>query len=247
MLKTALLIFISVPTAFADGLVQAQLPATSSMVVLPAERAHVIGKTPNNTDIEHADLVWFVADFETPMDAVDNLEESERLAAIEEEKKSLAEAASENQREPVSVAQGAVLFAFNAKQVRRITTLKEVLRTLTKYPDASVEVVGHTDAVGSNEENQKLGFERAAHVSAWLKAHNVAPDRISTSSKGESEPADTNDTSAGRKKNRRAVVTVYIKRGKLSTESVGNNVDGDAQALIQKAEVGSAQKVGSNE
>lgn len=246
MNKTVLIILcvVAAPSC-AEGLTQVLLPQSSSMVVLPAERAHVIGQPLRITDIDRATVVWFVTDIETPMDAVDQLEESERLADIEAEKARLAAEEDTRLAEPVDAAHGKVLFAFKAKTVRRITTLNEVLSELLKYPDATVEVVGHTDAVGSDEENIKLGLARAAHVSAWLKTHDVAPSRILLSSKGESDPESSNDTPAGRKKNRRAAVTVYVKRGQLSTISVGNHVDDKAQALILKDEVGSAQKVGN--
>ena len=61
------------------------------MVVLPAERAHVIGQPLKIAEIDRAKVVWFVTDIETPMDAVDKLEEAERLAAIKAEKIRLGE------------------------------------------------------------------------------------------------------------------------------------------------------------
>ena len=102
--------------------------------------------------------------------------------------------------EPVDAAHGKVLFAFRAKKVRKIATLNEVLAMLVRYPDATVEVVGHTDAIGSNEANIKLGLARAAYVSAWLQKHDIAQSRILVTSKGKSEPEDTNKTATGRAK-----------------------------------------------
>lgn len=246
MNKTAFIILgLFAAPSFAEGLTQVLLPQSSSMVVLPAERAHVIGSTLKIAEIDRATVVWFVTDIESPMDAVDNLEEAERLADIEAEKASMAEEAAARLKDPVDAAHGKVLFAFKAKAVRRIATLDEVLGTLVKYPDATVEVVGHTDAIGSDEGNIKLGLARAAHVSAWLQKHDVSKSRILVTSKGESEPEESNDTIAGRKKNRRAAVTVYVKREQLSTETVDNHVPDKAQGAIPREEVGSVQKVGN--
>jgi outer membrane protein OmpA-like peptidoglycan-associated protein len=163
------------------------------------------------------------------MDAVDKFEEAQRQAAVEAEKVRLEEIEAARLVEPVDAAHGKVLFAFNSKTVRRIATLNEVLDALVKYPDATVEVVGHTDAVGSAEENFKLGLARAEHVSIWLQQHDIAQSRIFVVSKGKSEPEEPNDTSTGRQKNRRAAVTVYVTRGELPTETVGKPVSNKPQ------------------
>jgi outer membrane protein OmpA-like peptidoglycan-associated protein len=220
MIKTVLIILCTFAApVFAEGLTQVQIPQSHSMVILPAERAYVIGHPITPVVIDRTTVVWFVTDTETAMDAVDNLEEAERVAAIvsenvmQEDEKKAAEAA--RLAEPVDIAHSKVMFAFKAKTVKRIVTLDKVLYTLNQHPDATVEVVGHTDSVGSKEENLKLGMERATFVSGWLQKHAVAQSRITVSSKGESEFEESNDTATGRQKNRRAVTTVYIKRGQL--------------------------------
>ena len=222
-----------------------QLPQSSSMAVLPTERAHVIGQPLRIAEIDRATVVWFVTDIESPMDAVDNLEEAERLAAIEAEEARLAAEEAARLAEPVDAAHGKVLFAFRAKAVRKIVTLDEVLKTLAKYPDATVEIIGHADAIGSDDENIQLGLARASHVSTWLQKQGVMQSRISVASKGESEPEYPNDTISGRKENRRAVVIVYVKRGQLSTEAVDNPIADEAQIAPPSPEVGSVQKGGS--
>lgn len=246
MNKTTCMILcaFAVPS-FAGGLTQVQLPQSSSMAVLPTERAHVIGQPLKIAEIDRATVVWFVTDIESPMDAVDSLEEAERLAAIEAEKARLAAEEAARLAEPVDAAHGKVLFAFRAKAVRKIVTLDEVLKTLAKYPDATVEIVGHTDAIGSDDENIQLGLARALHVSTWLQKQGVTQSRISVASKGESEPEYPNDTISGRKENRRAVVIVYVKRGQLSTEVVDNPIADEAKVAPLSQEVGSAQKGGN--
>ena len=248
MLKTTLIILcVFIAPAFAGGLTQAQLPQSGSMVELPAERVHVIGQTLKIAEIDRTKVIWFVTDNETSMDAVDKLEESERLAAIKDEKTRLEAEDAARLAEPVDAAHGKVLFAFRAKKVRRIATLNEVLATLVKYPDATLEIIGHTDAIGTNEVNVKLGLARAAYVSSWLQKHDIAQNRILIASKGKSEPEDTNNTPAGRQKNRRAVVTVYVKREQLSTKIVNEPVSDKAQIESPSQRGVSAQKENSNE
>jgi iron complex outermembrane receptor protein len=69
-----------------------------------------------------------------------------------------------------------------------------------------IEIVGHTDNTGSDAYNQALSERRAEAVKAWVVAQGVDPALITTSGKGESEPADDNSTKEGRQNNRRVVI-----------------------------------------
>ncbi|MDZ7792061.1 MAG: OmpA family protein [Xanthomonadales bacterium] len=52
-------------------------------------------------------------------------------------------------------------------------------------------IVGHTDAVGSSEYNQRLSEQRAARVrEALIEEFGIAPDRLVAKGAGESEPID---------------------------------------------------------
>jgi OOP family OmpA-OmpF porin len=73
---------------------------------------------------------------------------------------------------------------------------------------ASVEVAGHTDAVGSDAYNQFLSEKRAEAVKAYLVGRGVPANRINAVGYGESQPRDTNDTIEGRRLNRRVEVRV---------------------------------------
>ena len=70
---------------------------------------------------------------------------------------------------------------------------------------AKVEVTGYTDDRGNDDYNSRLGARRATVVRDYLVSKGVTGSRIMTSTKGESDPADSNSTEAGRAKNRRAV------------------------------------------
>lgn len=70
-----------------------------------------------------------------------------------------------------------------------------------------VIVVGHTDSIGSDAYNLRLGQRRAEAVRAFLISQGVR-QRIDASSRGEREPVADNRTAAGRAKNRRVVIEV---------------------------------------
>jgi len=72
-------------------------------------------------------------------------------------------------------------------------------------PMSKIEIQGHTDWMGSDDYNMKLGQRRADIVKKYLVNHGIEADRLSTKSYGESKPIATNDTKEGRAKNRRIV------------------------------------------
>ena len=71
---------------------------------------------------------------------------------------------------------------------------------------ARVEVVGHTDAVGSDEVNLIVGAGRAEAVRRLLIGRGLDQGAIATRSAGEREPADPDPDAEARGRNRRAVV-----------------------------------------
>lgn len=75
---------------------------------------------------------------------------------------------------------------------------------LSKY---SFEIAGHTDSAGSEKLNLKLSEQRAKVIKEYLcKKYKILPEKLIARGYGESMPVDSNDTIAGRKKNRRVVI-----------------------------------------
>lgn len=103
-----------------------------------------------------------------------------------------------------------ITFAFNSYQVQPQfqATLDEVARTLQAYPSTIIDVLGHTDSVGSDSYNQQLSEQRAQAVANYLIQRGVQPARIATRGYGESMPIADNATEAGRAANRRVEIKV---------------------------------------
>jgi outer membrane protein OmpA-like peptidoglycan-associated protein len=110
----------------------------------------------------------------------------------------------------VTFASG-LLFAFDSDQILPAagTNLTELAKSLQKYPDSQLLIVGHTDNVGDASYNQRLSERRSASAAAYLAAQGVDKTRLAASGKGEAEPVSTNDTDAGRSQNRRVEVAIY--------------------------------------
>ncbi len=80
--------------------------------------------------------------------------------------------------------------------------------TLNQNPVTTVRIVGHTDDVGNEANNNLLSVNRASSTRDYLVAHGVASSRISIDGRGEREPIADNGTAAGRAKNRRVEIFV---------------------------------------
>lgn len=99
-------------------------------------------------------------------------------------------------------------FSFNDTQpIPGFNYEKSDLAELIKAKE--VIVVGHTDSLGSDVYNMKLGERRAESIKSWLIEKGVDPLKITIVSMGEKEPAASNKTSLERAKNRR--VEVYAR------------------------------------
>lgn len=74
--------------------------------------------------------------------------------------------------------------------------------------DHIIIAVGHTDWIGTDDYNQKLGMRRAQAVKAYLVSKGIEPKRVYVDSKGERQPVADNKTALGRAKNRRVEIEV---------------------------------------
>jgi OmpA-OmpF porin, OOP family len=90
-------------------------------------------------------------------------------------------------------------------------TIDDVGKVLTAFPSAKIELQGHTDNRGNADKNKALSQSRAEAVRNALVALGIGADRLSAAGFGAEKPADTNDTTEGRAKNRRTEVVVTAK------------------------------------
>ena len=99
-----------------------------------------------------------------------------------------------------------ILFDVNSANIKPESygTLKDIANVLKENPDVKVRVIGHTDSDGDDKKNLELSKKRAESVRASLeKEFGIDASRVEVDGKGESEPADKNDTPEGKANNRR--------------------------------------------
>ena len=88
--------------------------------------------------------------------------------------------------------------------------MKKVQQGLALFPGASISVEGHTDANGSDSTNLILSQDRADAVRQYLVSNfGLNPEKISSVGYGEARPVATNETAAGRTRNRRIDLVIH--------------------------------------
>jgi len=117
--------------------------------------------------------------------------------------------------EPVfSVGNKMLYFPSASSEMTVDGDLKAYLVGLVKWMKETggrVEIIGHTDNVGSKESNYSWGLKRANNVKAYLLRSDIPESGITVKSEGMMKPIASNDTEEGRAKNRRAEINTIQK------------------------------------
>ena len=71
-----------------------------------------------------------------------------------------------------------------------------------------LEAEGHTDSVGSDDFNQQLSGKRALAVQDFLVQQGIPSTSVGAHGFGKTMPVASNDTAAGRQRNRRVELVV---------------------------------------
>ncbi len=98
-----------------------------------------------------------------------------------------------------------LLFEFSTANIIETSksSLEMLLNMMQVHTQVRIEIIGHTDNMGSDSFNQRLSEQRAEAVRDYLVGNGISADRIATSGRGATQPIDTNLTDEGRQKNRR--------------------------------------------
>lgn len=86
--------------------------------------------------------------------------------------------------------------------------LNSVAVVLKEYEKTTVDVIGHTDSVGSESYNQRLSENRARSVAEYLSGQGILPARLLIAGMGEAQPIASNSTPEGRSQNRRVNIQI---------------------------------------
>jgi outer membrane protein OmpA-like peptidoglycan-associated protein len=88
------------------------------------------------------------------------------------------------------------------------TDLNALAGSINRFPNSTINVIGHADNVGTAAFNQDLSARRAQAVSAVLVQSGVSSSRIRSIGRGETAPIASNLNEQGRRQNRRVEITI---------------------------------------
>ncbi|MBN1131860.1 MAG: OmpA family protein [Bacteroidales bacterium] len=176
-------------------------------------------------DIIPADARPVAVAFEEPA-------EEEQIVAAETEEEAIEAVAEEEAEEEIAAETEIVVekpeieeyiikplfFEFDSYALDAIAKekLDNIAKLLLKFPELNIEIIGHTDAVGAYEYNQRLSLLRASSAADYLAARGIDKKRLNVTGKSESEPIainrtkDNYDSPEGRKLNRRVQFRVIV-------------------------------------
>lgn len=120
------------------------------------------------------------------------------------------------------LGENAVRFDFNKSILtpQAKANLDKLVTVFTDYPDTNIVIYGYTDNKGSVDYNLKLSQERANSVKSYLVKKGLVSTRFTTTGMGIADPIETNDTDAGRSKNRRVEFAITANE-KMIKEAEG--------------------------
>jgi len=86
--------------------------------------------------------------------------------------------------------------------------LNRLVDLMKRKPTMVIEIAGHTDNLGSSEDNMSLSQSRADSVRAYLTKCGITATRVYAKGYGDTEPIEENTSDEGRRQNRRAEVRI---------------------------------------
>lgn len=86
--------------------------------------------------------------------------------------------------------------------------VESVFAEIARRPVPDVLVIGHTDAVGSDQLNDALSRQRAETVRVALIAHGIAPESITVVGRGKRDPVVPTAEGVSEPRNRRVEIVV---------------------------------------
>ncbi len=107
-----------------------------------------------------------------------------------------------------------ILFDFDKSDLKpaALKELNKVVKLMKAHPNYYLEIIGHTDVIGTQGYNEELSEERAESVFAHLEKKGIERFRLRTEHFGSEKPVASNETIEGRARNRRVEFVVVEKK-----------------------------------
>jgi len=142
------------------------------------------------------------------------------LQQLQQTQQELAALQAEQTERGMVLTLGDVLFDTDEAKLKpgAAPTLDRLARFLQDNEETRVLIEGYTDSRGTEEYNQDLSRRRAAAVASALESRGAPTDRINVAGRGERLPVASNDTAAGRQRNRRVEIVFSDESGTFAKD-----------------------------
>ncbi len=90
------------------------------------------------------------------------------------------------------------------------STLDQIVQIMRDQPFNNLKIRGHTDNVGGTNSNLRLSERRAETCFKYIRDKGIVPTRITYAGYGDNRPIADNNTSEGRRQNRRVEFELYV-------------------------------------
>ncbi|MGV4415437.1 OmpA family protein [Chryseobacterium sp. T1] len=124
----------------------------------------------------------------------------------------------------ITLNENTVNFDFNSSNLTSIAkgNLDKLVTVLKNNPDTNINMYGYTDSVGSDAVNLRLSGQRAGAVKNYFVANGISGSRLFTEGLGKANPVASNDTDAGRAKNRRVEFAITANEKMINEAQKGH-------------------------
>ena len=146
---------------------------------------------------DNADIKKDLNDVKTDVNGIKNDVKDIKDALSKMEQKEVVQKVTAT-AENIEFKTGAAILTEESKQL-----LDEVATLLNNISWTKLDIAGHTDNVGNADKNKKLSQDRADTVKNYLVDKGLDANKISSVGYGSEKPIASNNTEAGRQRNRR--------------------------------------------
>ena len=122
-------------------------------------------------------------------------------------------AVSDKQPEPKSISLFNLTVGCKGGSIEVVSSdieqLKKLSHRVLSIPGANLQINGYTSSKTNSLANRKLSKDRATYVKDLLVGYGLDKEQMVTVGKGNQDPISSNDTTSGRRENRRVEIFVF--------------------------------------
>ena len=97
----------------------------------------------------------------------------------------------------------------SSNSLGRLRTMAEVMK---EKPALRIELLGHTDNVGSEEANERVAERRVKNIAYYMQRRGIGAERIEEKGLADAEPLNDGSTDDDQRRNRRVETVIHLDK-----------------------------------